>query len=103
MAMQAPMGLRKIASNLHQDVFIVHESYADVLDFAVYNLAAEEITETKAFLVELLADPIDLGKVRDIWSTLRTDIRIDDDKDLSEFLKSVRDRLGGSPRPAPRP
>ena len=93
--MQAPAGLRKIAYNLHQDVFVVHDRYADVLDFAVHNLSSGEVAETKAFLTELLVEPVDLRKVREIWSPLLTDIRIDDDKDLSEFLKTVRDRLIG--------
>ncbi len=91
--MQAPTGLRKIAYNMHQDIFVVHDSYADVLDFAVHNLSSEEMVETKAFLTELLVEPVDLRKVREIWSPLQTDIRIDDDKELSEFLKTVRDRL----------
>jgi hypothetical protein len=95
MTMQAPTGLRKIAYNMHQDVFIVHDSYADVLDFSVHNLSSEEMAETKAFLTELLVEPVDLRKVRETWSPLQTDIRIDDDKDLSEFLKTVRDRLVG--------
>lgn len=93
--MQAPTGLRKIAYNMHQDIFVVHGTYAEVLDFAVYNLSSEEMAETKAFLTELLTEPIDLRKVRAIWSALRTDIRIDEDRDLSEFLKTVRDRLVG--------
>lgn len=93
--MQAPTGLRKIAYNMHQDIFIVHDTEDEIFDFAMRNLSSEEMVETKAFLTELLAEPIDLRKVREIWSPLRTDIRIDDDKDLSEFLKMVRDRLVG--------
>lgn len=93
--MQAPIGLRKIAYNMHQDIFVVHDAFAEVLDFAVYNLTPGEMAETKAFLTQLLAEPVDLRKVREIWSPLHTDIRIDDDKDLSEFLKTVRDRLIG--------
>lgn len=93
--MQAPIGLRKIADNMHQDIFIVHDTEEEIFDFAMHNLSSEEMVETKSFLTELLTEPIDLRKVREIWSPLRTDIRIDDDKDLSEFLRMVRDRLAG--------
>jgi len=47
--MQARAGLRKIAYNMHQDIFVVHDSTEEVLDFAVHNLSPEEMAETKAF------------------------------------------------------
>lgn len=91
--MQAPTGLRKIAYNMHQDIFVVHDTHDEILEFAMHNLSPEERLETKTFLTELLTEPIDLRKVRDIWSELWTEIRIDDDRDLGEFLKMIRDRL----------
>jgi hypothetical protein len=51
---------QKIAHNMHQDIFVVHDTHDEILEFAMHNLSPEERLETKVFLTELLTEPIDL-------------------------------------------
>lgn len=91
--MRVPEAMKKLIRHFHQDVFLIEETLDGVVDYGIRSLTHSEVAEVRSFLVTLLDGSYGLDQISAIWRSLPKDIRIDDDQEIANFLRHIRDKL----------
>ena len=91
--MRIPQAIKKIFGFFHQDILLLETTLDGIVNYGIRWLSSSESAEAKLFLNTLLDGSYSIVQIREVWGSIRKDIRIDDDQQMITFLKHIRDSL----------
>ena len=91
--MEASAVFNAVCRNFIQDYDLVASSPEALIDFAITNLAADDLRSLHAFLVEVLRGRHSDDELQTLWWSTPADIHFPDGAQLREFLALMKARV----------
>jgi hypothetical protein len=91
--MKAPAVFNAVCRNFIQDFDLVASTPEALIDFAINNLATDDLRELHSFLVEVLRVHHSEDELQTLWWSTPAEIHFLDGSQLREFLALMKARI----------